>query len=432
MKQRERILAVLAVAVLALALGDLVVLGPLAEVWHRTKADLSAARTELSASRELVKREETLRARYGALADRLEGDVGSREGRFLTFLQEAADRAGLSIASERPSRRSYGEGSKAQLAHTLSTVGLTFTCSVGALEHFLVELAAGEEAVRVKNLEVNSLDPAGSSLKVSLYLTTLTLPETEGAGPWPPLENSPDEAGGKTQGLLTQYQPIVERNIFSRFARSPRPEPRPEVVRVQAPPSRPGSGHILTGVVLGGGSPVALVEEAATGVTRVYSLGAETPIGRLETIGPEGVSFAQGEEHQLIRVGYTLSGERSAKLASTMTLASGASLSTSSSESSPASGRVRGRGGWPGARGGGASPAGTPGAAAPAASSGETSPAARAEIVRRLRERRLGEMGQPPGEEESNGPGSEDAAPEPAPGESPPEEVAGGGGTNEE
>ena len=204
----------------------------------------------------------------------------------------------------------------------------------------------------------------------------LTLPETEGAGPWPARENSPDEARRRTQELLTQYQPIVERNIFSRFARSPRPEPRPEVVPVEAPPSRPGSGHILTGVVLGGGAPVALVEDAATGVTRVYRLGAETPIGRLETIEPEGVSFAQGEEHQLIRVGYTLSGERSAKLAASFTTASGGA-GASSPSARPPSGQVE------------RPPRGGPTPARP-----DVSASRREEIWRRMRERRQRELGE--------------------------------------
>lgn len=183
MKSRERILALVAGAVLVLAVAELLVLGPLARRWERTKEDLDARQAELAAGRELIKREGQLRTRYQELASRVEGEVGARESRFLTFLQEAAERAGLQIASEKPSRRSYGGRGQGSFRYTESTVNLTFTCSMDALVRFLAGLGAGEEAVRVRQLEVTSLDPAGRSLKVSLYLTTLALPLTEGPVP---------------------------------------------------------------------------------------------------------------------------------------------------------------------------------------------------------------------------------------------------------
>lgn len=190
MKRRERILAVVASAVLVLAVVDLLVLGPLAGVWQRLKADLTARRAELVAARELIKRDDALRSRYRRLAARVEGDVGVRESRFLAFLRTSAERAGLEIATEKPSRRSHGRRGSGSLRSTESAVGLTFTCSMEALVRFLVELAAGEEAVRVTKLDVTSLDPAGRSLKVSLGLTTLALPAAE--------EPAPEAAAGRT------------------------------------------------------------------------------------------------------------------------------------------------------------------------------------------------------------------------------------------
>ena len=192
MKSRERILALVAGAVLVLAVAELLVLGPLARRWQRTKEHLGARRAELAAGRELIKRESQLRARYRELASRVEGAVGARESRFLGFLQGAANRAGLQIASEKPSRRSYGARGQGSLRYTESTVNLTFTCSMEALERFLAELAGGEEAVRVRQLEVTGLDPAGRSLKVSLYLTTLALPLTEGLVPEASAEGAPE------------------------------------------------------------------------------------------------------------------------------------------------------------------------------------------------------------------------------------------------
>ncbi len=79
-------------------------------------------------------------------------------------------------------------------------------------------------------------------------------------------------------------------------------------------PASPGAGHILTGVVTGGEEPLALVEETASGKTRVYRVGTDTPAGRLQTIDVEGVVLDVDGGPRLIRVGYTLSGERSQKL----------------------------------------------------------------------------------------------------------------------
>lgn len=185
-------------------------------------------------------------------------------------------------------------------------------------------------------------------------------------------------AAGSGEELFEQYQSIVERNIFSRFARSPRPEPRSEEVRAEAPPPapRPGAGYVLTGVILGGLVPLALVEETAIGETRVFKVGAETPVGRLESVAPEGVTLVRGEDRRLIRVGYTLSGERSEKLAATFTTAPGVGgvSSPSAGASSTQAERPRER--------------------SPVAS-GTGSPASRrADIWRRMRERRQRELGE--------------------------------------
>lgn len=355
-ERRRRVLVLVAVVVVAAAVLDRVVLGPVAGLWRGLSARLSARQAELSAARELIKRAESMRAQYRRLARYVEGEPGTRESEFLAFLHAASQRAGVRIASEKPVRNWRGGRGAVRYAET--TVSLTFTSSLEALVRFLVELAAGEEPVRVRSVRIVGQDPAGRSLEVALRLSTVILPGgsegtaagprrgagSPGSGSTKPAPGSrpaasgsvlpaggterpgsrPQESGaGAAESLYRRYRVIVERNVFSRFARSPRPEPPPVAQPKEPPPPPtppPGAGYILTGVVLGGEVPVALVEETSTGRTRLYRLGAETPAGRLEAVRMEGVELAEGGRRRHIRVGYTLSGEPSGKLSRLTTL----------------------------------------------------------------------------------------------------------------
>jgi len=154
--------------------------------------------------------------------------------------------------------------------------------------------------------------------------------------------------------VYEQYRAVVERNIFSSSARSPRP---PAEERQQAAPPPAGAEYVLTGVVAGGEPAVALVEQSG-GQTRVYQVGEDTPVGRVAGIEVEGVRLTQGESQKFIRVGYTLAGERSAKLDTVVT-----TLAYVPIVPSGGGGRTRG-GGAPGGGGGQANDA------APAASGG--------------------------------------------------------------
>ena len=262
-----------------------------------------------------------------------------------------------------------------------------------------------------------------------------------------PEAGRPQQAGGpppaapaaaSTSSLYERYRTVVERNIFSATARSPRPPVERQGPVEAPPPPAPGSGYVLTGVVAGGELPVALVEDTASGQTQVYQVGAETPAGRIEAIKVEGVLLARGDSQQLIQVGYTLAGEHSAKADSLVTVlasvpvapaggqgggrtrggggpggggpggggppgdtggeaAGGPAPAASGGEAAAAPSAPQGPGGSGGSRGGGRRSGGGEAAAGAAAAPQNAQPAmsaqARDEVLRRLRERRNREMG---------------------------------------
>ena len=193
MRRRERLLAVLAGVVVVLAVADRLLMGPLVSVWQGQSQRLAFSQAELIDARELLKRKDSLLARYQGLTTRVEGEVGAQESDFLAFLHTAAGRAGVKIASEKPTRswrvwssksasqRTPGSGREVgSLRYAETTVSLTFTCSLEALVRLLAELGAAGEAVRVRSLRIASADPAGRSLEVSLRLSTVLLPALEG------------------------------------------------------------------------------------------------------------------------------------------------------------------------------------------------------------------------------------------------------------
>ncbi len=193
MRRRERLLAVLAGVVVVLAVADRLLMGPLTGVWQGQSQRLAFGQAELIDARELLKRKDSLLARYHGLTTRVEGEVGAQESDFLAFLHTAAGRAGVEIASEKPTRswrvwspksasqRTPGSGRKVgSLRYAETTVTLTFTCSLEALVRLLAELGAAGEAVRVRSLRIASAGPAGRSLEVSLRLSTVLLPALGG------------------------------------------------------------------------------------------------------------------------------------------------------------------------------------------------------------------------------------------------------------
>ncbi|MCK4300378.1 MAG: hypothetical protein KAX80_12630, partial [Planctomycetes bacterium] len=90
MKRRERLLAVLAGVVVVLAVADRLLLGPLTGVWQGQSQRLAFGQAELIDARELLKRKDSLLARYQGLTSRAEGEVGAQESEFLAFLNTAA------------------------------------------------------------------------------------------------------------------------------------------------------------------------------------------------------------------------------------------------------------------------------------------------------------------------------------------------------
>jgi hypothetical protein len=173
-------------------------------------------------------------------------------------------------------------------------------------------------------------------------------------------------AAKTASSVYEQYRAVVERNIFSSSARSPHP-PAEQREQAAPPPPPAGAEYVLTGVVAGGEPAVALVEENGA-QTRVYQVGEDTPAGRVAAIEVEGVRLTQGESQKFIRVGYTLAGERSAKLDTVVTTLAYVPVVPSGGGGRARGGGAPGGGGQPGNPGGQASDAAAaaPGGGAPA------------------------------------------------------------------
>ena len=182
MKRREHILALVAGAIVLIAVAERLVLSPLRQAWQGLADRVSAERAALVSAEGLLKRADTVRARYRGSAGAVEGDPDTREIEFLAFLQASAGRAGVRVASEQPAlvwRGQVAQGGRRSddaVRYGECTVTWTFTSSVEALVRLLTELGAGKEPVRVRRLVLTAQDPAGRSLQVTLVLSTVVLP----------------------------------------------------------------------------------------------------------------------------------------------------------------------------------------------------------------------------------------------------------------
>jgi len=103
------------------------------------------------------------------------------------------------------------------------------------------------------------------------------------------------------------YRILVDRNIFMRYRRAPRPDrpldPQPAAPR---PPAAPQ--FVLTGTARSGDGFIAFFEESRTGDTARVAVGQTVGEAVVTAITLDGVEVAKGETTRTIRIGDDLEG----------------------------------------------------------------------------------------------------------------------------
>ncbi|MCS7090225.1 MAG: GspMb/PilO family protein [Verrucomicrobiota bacterium] len=166
--QRQKILAMVAAAVLGLLLVDQWVLTPLVRTWKARSERINQLRTRVTEGRLLLDRETTLRSRWqGMLTNLLPAEPSRAEAQLLTAVERWAAASQVTITSVRPQWRPQ-EGNLVTLECRVDAAG-----SLPALVRLLYELERDPMAVKVDALELTARDDTGSQLALGLQVSGL-------------------------------------------------------------------------------------------------------------------------------------------------------------------------------------------------------------------------------------------------------------------
>jgi hypothetical protein len=169
-KNRQQLLIIAAVAVIALFAGDQLVLSPLVKVWGARATRVSELRKQITQGKMLVQREQTIRSRWEQMSrNALPNNTSAAEQQVYKAIDLWAQNSGVAISAITP-----------QWKHD-SDDYMTFECRVdaagdlGKLSHFLYSVERDPMALKLELVELGARDKEGQQLSLGLQLSGLVL-----------------------------------------------------------------------------------------------------------------------------------------------------------------------------------------------------------------------------------------------------------------
>ncbi len=169
-KNRQQVLAVVAIAAVALLAGDRLVVSPLIRSWKDRAARIVELRRSVEQGTRLREREQTIRQRWESMStNTLPSNVSAAENAVLKAFDRWSQDSRISVTSLKPQWKQSGEDY------------LTLECradafgSIQALTRFLYELEKDPLALKVESVEISTRDNDGQQLALGLQVSGLLL-----------------------------------------------------------------------------------------------------------------------------------------------------------------------------------------------------------------------------------------------------------------
>lgn len=170
MKNRQQLLIVLTITVVALFAGDKVIVGPLTNLWHARSGEIKKLRTDIANGNSLIKDGDALRSRWDRMqTNTLPNDSKRATEQALKVLQEYALESGATLVNFNPQWKSDKDEYK------------TLVCNVDAsgnlwnLTRFVFNIEKGPTAMKIESLNLASTDNTGQQLNLRLQASGLVL-----------------------------------------------------------------------------------------------------------------------------------------------------------------------------------------------------------------------------------------------------------------
>ena len=189
LSKRERIMALVAVAVVGFLVLNKFLIGPVAGRLQQLETQKSQLLVELDEAQNLFRKRRVLEKEWkNALLEGLRNEVEA-ESKVGRALNEWSQEARLTLSSVKPDRVASDKGLKEM---TFVVVG---TGTLDAVARFLWHIETAPLPIKVKDMQLGSSNESGQSMSVQLRLSALCL----GTEQKPSEDNSPREVNNEEQ-----------------------------------------------------------------------------------------------------------------------------------------------------------------------------------------------------------------------------------------
>lgn len=169
--QRQRLLTVVAASMIAIWLGDRLLLTPLLRAWRTRAENLAQLRERVAKGESMLDREQALRSRWETMqTNALSGEVSAAVTQMLKAFERWTRDSGVSVSGIRPQWKRNPEDFLTLECHAEAAGNLS------ALTRFLYLIEKDPLAVRVDSLDLSSKrDKEGQQLSLVLQVSSLFL-----------------------------------------------------------------------------------------------------------------------------------------------------------------------------------------------------------------------------------------------------------------
>ncbi|HVY71579.1 MAG TPA: type 4a pilus biogenesis protein PilO [Verrucomicrobiae bacterium] len=173
-QNRQQILTVVALAAVALWLGDRLLFTPLAKSWQDRSARIVELRKSIAQGKQLLANERTFRSRWeGMRTNTLPAEVSAAEERMVKPFYDWVQQSRVSITSIKPQWKRTAE------EYATLECQVDVTGSLSALAKFLYSVEKDPLGLKIESLQLTSKNDDGSQLSLGLLVTGLQLNSTE-------------------------------------------------------------------------------------------------------------------------------------------------------------------------------------------------------------------------------------------------------------
>jgi hypothetical protein len=168
-KNRQQLLIVLAVGVVALFAADKIIFTPLIGAWKSRSKQIDDLRSQVAHGQSLIRRDQSLREHWDRMqTNALPANRSLAEQRVTEAFERWAQDSRISLTSVSPQWKDTEDYSTLQCR-------IEANANLEAVRRFLYDMEKDPMALRLETVEVSARDPEGQQLSLGLQVSGLVL-----------------------------------------------------------------------------------------------------------------------------------------------------------------------------------------------------------------------------------------------------------------